>query len=238
MTDFFVIQFQGTKGAFHLELDTTPPIVTFGAVSSVEAGQLLQVAYTLNAEEIDESPYTVLAAVIIPSSGPQETLSIFPDHVEAVLSPAIAGGPAIVRLTTSADDVGNFGVYDLNVTVVAPTGTPTGFRGRGPGIVPTAPARRRRPQPVLRGVRSRIRTRSALHLEARGYTVRGSTQLASEVRTRARPPAPASRLGPTSRSATSVLVKAQTGVSTSTRVPRARRRDGSEQEAMLLDLLL
>jgi hypothetical protein len=160
-------------GSLLLTLDTQAPQVEFGAVSGAEAGQLLQVAYTVDEPGVVEARFRSSSNQITP-------LTVHPDRVEGYLEPTTTGGNGWVELT-SRDDVDNEAVWQLQFQVISPIAAPMGPPARGPAPTPTAPMpppperRRRRVRSRVRigartrathGIRSRSRVEVASHSRA------------------------------------------------------------------------
>lgn len=214
---------------FLLELDTTAPAVEWGTVAGAEAGQLLQVAYTVDEPELVE-------AELVSAAGEHVTLSVLADRVEGYLPPTISGGEATL-IATTRDEVDNEATVTIGIPILSPTGPPPSVPRVGPGVRPSAPPARRRDHPERRTVRSssrvRVTSRSTIHrspIVTRSRvesTSRSAVRAALEQR---------GRLETSSSSRLEVRVYPGTAVRTSSS-HRVRRREGPDEEALLLDLL-
>lgn len=175
----------------------------------------------------------MVSARLEPSSGDPIALTVFEDRVMGYIPPGTYGGNATLRLT-SEDELLNSAVFTLAVTILAPTGpSPSAPAGRGPGITPTATPSRRAERHTARS-RSRIRVASVSNVETvtrttspiRAHaTSRARTQLATSSAIRAR---------------SSTRAHATIHVETPVRTYNAhhvRRREGPDEEALLLGLL-
>lgn len=214
--------------SFVLTLDTTAPQVTWGAVGGAEAGQLLQVAYTLDEPDAVSAEFVSFAGEHVP-------LTVLPDRVEGLLPPAITGGLGSVLLTV-LDDLGNEAVRELKIQVVSPVG---GVPARtGPGIVPTAAPGPRLPQEVI--VRSRLPVLSGTVAVA-AVAVSSDSRQTSRTSVERSFPTPLVRL-------TRSQLRAPAGAAAVVRIParsqlrvagggRVLRRDGQDEEALLLALV-
>lgn len=211
---------------FLLELDTTAPELTFGTVAGAEAGQLLQVAYTVDEPE-------AISAKLVPASGPHVTLTVYPDRVEGYLDPGITGGVGEVRITTR-DDVLNEAVWTLAVDITsvisAPPSTPA---RRGPGITPTGPGR----STTIRRRRSHVR----IHATSSTRLSRDPVRSRSQIEARG-----GSYLQAKTRSTSGVAAAGSSSLQTHRKVKTevsalagtdVRRREGPDEEALLLELL-
>jgi hypothetical protein len=211
---------------FTLELDTTAPVVTWGAVGGTTAGELLQVAYTLDDPELLEATLRLV-------DGREVAMDVLGDRLELLLPADAYNGPATVRALVR-DDVGNQATREL---VVAITGVP--YTPPEPPTPPPAPGGGGRPRPARERSRRRVQSRSRLRTRSAAVaTVRRRSHAVTAVDSSA-------AIAGARRGRTVVAVASRNAVrherSVSTAVAASstaivRRRDGEEFEALLLDL--
>lgn len=216
-------------GHFRLTLDTHAPVITWGAVGGNNAGELLQVAYTVNEPAVD-------SAVLELQDGRVLAMSVLPDRLE-VLVPYDAPPQGTIT-AVAVDDLDNLASYALVVSLVGGVGAPpTPIADRGNAPMPTGPSRRTSERQERRiDSRSRARTSSTTRVAARR---RDHTTVAGRSVDAVR-----SRSADRSLALATSRVRAIAGHghrhppgTTGSRIEVIRRRDGQEIEALLLDLL-
>jgi hypothetical protein len=141
-----------------ITLDTHAPEVTWGTPVGTTAGELLQVAYTLDEPELLDATLTLIDGRVL-------VLSVYADRLELVLPADASDGPATVRARVR-DDVANEAIRELVVVItgvpyVPPQTPPTPARPGWP--VPRRPREQR--EHVVQ-VRSRVRARSSARVGA------------------------------------------------------------------------
>lgn len=213
--------------SFLLRLDTTAPQITWGAQTGTNAGELLQLGYTLDEPGIVSARLELADGRILPLTDTGLTL-------EAQLPVDTPNGPATVRVVVR-DDVDNQAtrtrVVFLVGVVVIPEGPPPA------GGLPTPARRRARPDARVIRVRSSTPTSSSstlLVLERGkvGIAVTTSGRRLSTSLTSASGVTPASRGRVTARRA-----EGPDSTRTLGREGTVTRRDGPTTEALLLDLI-
>lgn len=127
------------SATFLLTLDTTPPVVTWGAATGTSAGSFLSVPF-----EVDEPELVSAEAVLL--DGRHLAMAVETSAVE-VLLPDDAPGPSLHIQAVTLDDAGNEGVSTITVPIdspiQAPEETPPPRTGGFPGATPA----RRAPAP-------------------------------------------------------------------------------------------
>lgn len=223
------------SASFILKLDTQAPVVTWGAYAGNIAGELLQVAYTIDEPEITSAEIELGDSRVLP-------LDIHPDRVETLLPPDTPQSPATIRAFVS-DDVGNIATREfvllLNGVIVEPEVPPTPPGGVG--------------QPAGRVERGAVRdratavgtTRSRVRAVSRCRDI-GTTRTRSTIRRRQLPVPPPIERPPiffrdrsTAVGVTSSRVTVRAGGHSAgqmTSRTRIRRGDSPELEALILDL--
>jgi hypothetical protein len=165
-------------GAFHLQLDKSAPVVTWGPVTDPNAGEDMTVLYALNEPALDHATITLVDGRVLPMTDLGGSLTVhLPDDAP--------DGHAVVRAYV-VDDVLNAATRTLTVTV---SGVP--FIPPDPPVPDTNdgfPAARRRPRPTL--VRGSSSSQTGSHPDR--ITVRQHTS--TSVRPRARYTAPSQRM--------------------------------------------
>jgi hypothetical protein len=147
----------------HIVLDTTPPVITWGTPTGTNAGELLQIPYTIN------EPF-LLSAKVRDYGGTDIPLTIHPDRLEALLPVDLADGPALVSADVE-DDVGNSATRTMVIMLGGAIVVPQ------PGLLPSMPTRKAVVRPRI------ITDRSTAHFVS-SY-VQGQT-IFDESRVRAR----------------------------------------------------
>lgn len=215
--------------SFTLSLDTTAPAIEWGAVAGTSAGQLLQVAYT-----IDE-PGILTAELELPD-GRELPVAIHDARLEVLLPPDAGGGFATLRVDV-IDDLGNAATVEHMILLSGVFTTPTG-PGRSshptwsPEDVPDPP------RTVVWAI-SHLTLRSADQLLAVHFARTSRSVSSSRNVVRRRTLASSGRTAVRSTGRTGILLvtpPARASALASGRV--TSRRDGrSLEEALLLDLL-
>lgn len=77
MASWFYLELE-TGPAYELELDTTPPVITWGTPSGALAGSLLSVPYTINEPQI-------LTAKLVDSQGQEMALTVGPANISGLV---------------------------------------------------------------------------------------------------------------------------------------------------------
>lgn len=215
-------------GAFRLTLDTHAPVLTWGVVAGTNAGELLQVAYTVDEPGVD-------SAVLELQDGRVLAMSVLPDRLEVLLP--YDAPPRGTITAVAVDAVDNLASYTLDVALVGGVGAPpTPIADRGNAPMPTGPSRRTSERQERR-IDSRSRARSSSTTRVAGRQAHRS-RIVGRSSDAAR-----SSLRSSSRAIASSRVRLATGGrlgtagATSSRIEVVRRRDGQEIEALLLDLL-
>lgn len=213
-----------------LVLDTHAPRLTWGAVGGTVAGELLQVAYT-----VDEPG--VSSATLQLADGRRLNMTVQPDRLELYLPPDLPNGPATL-VAQLVDDVGNATTAQLVVELTGGTGyVPSGVLGRGAAPMPTSGPRPRRPGGKKVTARTAARAASTAHVATR-HGVRTRAALRTGARTAANL---ATTATPSSALSAYRVRSASQGARASASVRSGgvavTRRDGPELEALLLDLL-
>lgn len=223
------------SASFILRLDTRAPVVTWGVYAGNIAGELLQVAYTIDEPAIE-------SAEIELGDGRIVALDIYPDRVETLLPPDTPASPGTIRAFVS-DDVGNAATRELVIpldgTIVVPEPPPP-YTG-GVGAPPTRIERQAIRDRSTAVVTTRSRVRAMSH-----DSDTGTTRTRSTVRRRQLPVPPrierphvffrdrSTAVGVTSARvtvrATGHSAGEMTGKST------IRRGDSPELELLILDL--
>lgn len=143
---------------FHIELDTTPPVVTWGPVDGTEQGDTFTVQYALDEPDLLSAELELADHRVLP-------MQVFPDTLMVSLPMDAPDGPATVRAFVQ-DDVGNAATRTLVViisgTPITPP-TPT----FGAGGLPHVERHR-----LVTSSRTSARTRSSASSEGR---LRGET---------------------------------------------------------------
>jgi hypothetical protein len=208
-----------------ITLDTHAPEVTWGTPVGTTAGELLQVAYTLDEPELLDATLTLIDGRVL-------VLSVYADRLELVLPADASDGPATVRARVR-DDVGNEAIRELVIVItgvpyVPPQTPPTPARPGWP-----QPRRRREQREHVVQVRSRVRARSSARV---GATRRSRERLVVVGHARLAGP----------RRATAVVIvrsralleQERVAVSALRASSRATiHRRGGDDDALLLDLL-
>lgn len=214
--------------SFQLTLDTTAPVITWGAISGATPGQTLSVAYTINEPG-------VVSAEFIDAENQSHPVTVFADHFECELPDDIAHGQGRLRVLVR-DDVDNEAYREQNVRVrtVAPASSE---------VPRTTPDRlygpHRRAVPARKVFLSRTHTGSDARISAReinrseattasSISLRGRSTRASEART---------SVSTFRVTGSGTQVRSFSTTSSTRSDIRLRRHDAPDEEALLLDLL-
>jgi hypothetical protein len=110
----------------HIDLDTTPPVVTWGPVDGTEPGDDFTVQYLLDEPDLISAELELLDSRVLP-------MQVFPDTLRVSLPMDIPEGPATVRAFVR-DEVGNEAYRTLVVLLsgtLPPPPTVSPFQGGG-----------------------------------------------------------------------------------------------------------
>jgi hypothetical protein len=207
-----------------VQLDTHAPAVEWGAVGGTTAGELLQIEYA--ADEM------IATADVVLRDGRTLAMTVGPTTLEALLPPDTPEGAATVRVR---DDVGNELVDAALLTLVGlpyVPPVPPPIQAPRPGWPLARPPRRRREHVVQTRSRARVRsatqvsvTRRSRQRQAIGLRSGGHARV-----TIATAVAVISRTRLDQRHAVTSVARLRSRAT-------VRRRDGGDDEALLLGLI-
>lgn len=171
-------------GAFVLTLDTTAPVVTWGAVDGTTAGELLTVLYT-----IDEPGIT--SARLELRDGRRLDMDVAADRLTVLLPADLPDGPATLRAFV-ADEVLNTAqrtvLLHLTGTIVTPAPEPGGAPAGLPEYVRQPTIRRRKRVHIEQ--RTRAYSRQALRSNGGAHVTTRHSIRRRQVEPPAPPPTP------------------------------------------------
>lgn len=206
-----------------LTLDTRAPQVTFGAVGGAEAGQLLQVAYTV--DEVGVSG----AVLQLPGGAGTLTMDVFSDRVEVNLPPDTIGGTGHAVIST-VDDVLNVEDFTLDVPIVGIIAASPPPPSQGLPTAPVPPRRRKRRSPMVVESTARVTRTSSARSQARVTAVHRGFQ-SNRMETTAIEGRATHRISSSRIMKTPVRIVEVTAISRRSEGPR------TEDELIFLDLL-
>lgn len=214
---------------FQLNLDTTPPAITWGAVVDAVGSEEMTVYYTVNEPGVTSAELRMI-------DGRNVGMTVLSDRLTVVIPDDALEQNATVRVVLR-DSAGNTATSDLPVHVVGLTGPPSPAPYAPPPGLPSPPERTRH---IVTGFE---RTRGRLG-SAYGQTTVGRRLVIGRLSSEHIPPAPSLRFrfSSLSMSAThtvraEVSTRSMGKLSAAFSVHKRPEGPGTEDDLILLDLL-